>query len=91
MDEVALADVIEMFGGLKAQQHADAAVIQCLLAAFVSGTPLQDAWARRVSQSVVEEQLYAQTNATAAAALNDFKDRLGYWDGIIKSLAEDHG
>jgi hypothetical protein len=88
MSEFTLEDVIEMMGVLKTQQQADSVVIKCLISAVAHDIPIQEAWTHQVSHSVVEEQLYAQTNKLAGATLEDFKDRMNYWDGIVKSITD---
>lgn len=88
MDGIKPEDMVEMLATLKAQQNADTEIIKCLIAAIAGGVSLQEAWRHQVSQSVVEEQLFAQSNAFAKVTLEAFNERVKLWDTTIRKLGE---
>ena len=88
MSDLTVGVLRELILILRAQQHADAVVIKCLIAAVARELPLADAWNLQTPTDVVGEQLYAQTNPHAKESLGDFNARLSYWDGIIRSAGE---
>jgi hypothetical protein len=78
-------ELVESLAVLKAQQMADAAVIACLLSVVASGLPLSEVWKQSFSVSAAEEQLNALRDRFAQ--LDDYKARMNFWDGLIRSIS----